>query len=544
MTASWLNDLGDRNPQLLRELRGRFQPRSVWATIGIVVVLQVLLGLFFMSLLPSDSGGYSAYCVGGISRPGCMADWPRWWRDLFRTLTYIIPYALYIPGSFALVNDISQETQKGTLNFLRLSPRSSQNILLGKLLGVPILGYFSLLLLLPLHLFAGLAGGVPLGFLASFYAGLLAWGALIFTGSMFAGFSGGTQRKVVGIGGTSALAIVVLIAIAGIPSINFINSITTWYDFGIDGLSFKPFSSSPFVPIKWAGLTINADRITPHIFLFANLAFLTYWLWRLLQRTFGKPTATTISKRQGYTIVTYAMCLSLGLVIGNAGAGGSSKAAFFQIALAASAAIYGAIPLIFLLSTPRQMLLDWSSGRQEIAIAQREQNMSPGKRRSEQIHDRLFGEKSPGFAAIFICAFIAFLLLSLLLPFTGENFSKAVLGLALSLTLVANYTVLVQLMLLLETPKRYVWAFGSLFCAIVIPSFCAVIPGLSLIAGYLTPGLWWGLTGQPRMFESMTGYGSEPLYVFALVAWGILMVLLVVQGLILRVRLRRLGRSL
>jgi hypothetical protein len=432
------------------------------------------------------------------------------------------------------VNDISQESQKGTLNFLRLSPRSSRNILLGKLIGVPILGYFSLFLLLPLHLVTGFYAGIPLGFLASFYSGLLAWGALIFTGSMFAGFSGGTQRKVIGIGGASGLAIVVLIAIAWIPAINFINSVTTWYKFGIEGLSLN----APLA-IKWAGVTINADRITPHIFLFANLAFLTYWLWRVLQRTFSKPTATTISKRQGYTIAVYALLFALGFAMTDLSAPLNKTAAtagLTKVAALASFAIYGSIPLIFLLSTPRQMLLDWSRGRQEIAIAQRAANMSPGKRRSEQIRDRVFGEKSPGFGAILICAFIAFNVVSLLLPFTGENFSKAVLGLALSLTLVANYTLLVQLMLLLETPKRYVWAFGSLIFAIVIPGFCAVIPGLNLLAGYFTPGLWGTLLYPlPRTDDSRI--------VFAFIAWGVLMVVVLVQGLILRDRLRQLSRS-
>jgi hypothetical protein len=533
MNANWLNELGDRNPQLLRELRGRFQPRSVLVTIGILTIGQILLVIFFNSLLPDVDSRYSSYCVGKF-RPGCVPDWPRWWGDLFKTLTYIIPYALYIPGAYALVNDISQESQKGTLNFLRLSPRSSRNILLGKLIGVPILGYFSLFLLLPLHLVTGFYAGIPLGFLASFYSGLLAWGALIFTGSMFAGFSGGTQRKVIGIGGASGLAIVVLIAIAWIPAINFINSVTTWYKFGIEGLSLN----APLA-IKWAGVTINADRITPHIFLFANLAFLTYWLWRVLQRTFSKPTATTISKRQGYTIAVYALLFALGFAMTDLSAPLNKTAAtagLTKVAALASFAIYGSIPLIFLLSTPRQMLLDWSRGRQEIAIAQRAANMSPGKRRSEQIRDRIFGEKSPGFGAILICAFIAFNVVSLLLPFTGENFSKAVLGLALSLTLVANYTLLVQLMLLLETPKRYVWAFGSLIFAIVIPGFCAVIPGLNLLAGYFTPGLWGTLLYPlPRTDDSRI--------VFAFIAWGVLMVVVLVQGLILRDRLRQLSRS-
>jgi hypothetical protein len=525
MNANWLNDLGDRNPQLLRELRGRFQPRSVLATIGIVVVLQVLLLLFFTAQLPAEDKGYSSYCLGAI-RAGCPIDWPDWWGDLFKTLTYIIPYALYIPGAFALVNDISQETQKGTLNFLRLSARSSQNILLGKLLGVPILGYFSLLLLLPLHFFAGFMGGIPLGFFVSFYLALFAWAGVLFTSSMFVGFSGAAQSRVIGIGGASGLAIVVLIAIAWIPSINYFNSITIWQKFGISGFSL------PIAPIHWFGWPINQDWLLAHLFLCVNLALVSYWLWRVLQRTFRKPTATALSKRQGYLIVTYALVLTLGLVWKVV----DRQTSLTPISGVASMTIGGMIPLIFTLSTPRQMLLDWLQGRREVAIAQRAANLSPGKRRSEQIRDCLFGDKSPGLTAIAICGLIAYLLISLLLPSTGKHFGKAVLGLALSFTLVANYAVLVQLMLLLETAKRYVWALGSVIFAIVVPGFCSVIPGLNLIAGYFTPGLWF-------LLNNLSTYSDDVGVFMAFAAWGFMLILLVGQSLILRDRLRRLGRS-
>jgi hypothetical protein len=533
MTANWLNALGDRNPQLLRELRGRFQPRSVLATIGIVGVLQILLLLFFISGLPGEGSRYSSYCIGGTYAVGCMTDWPRWWGDLCKTLTYIIPYALYVPGAYALVNDIAQETQKGTLNFLRLSPRSSQNILLGKFLGVPVLGYFSLLLLLPLHLISGVFSGMPIGFFVSFYLTLLAWGLLLFTGSMFAGFSGGAQTRVIGMGGASGLAIVVLIAIAWIPAINVLNQLLLWPEFLL-----QRGGIGRFIPIKWFSLTINQGWLVAHIFVFANIALLTYWLWRVLQRTFRKPTATVLSKRQGYAIVAYTLFLVLGFLVSNKDVSSSEGAGFVQLATLSSIAVYGSLPLIFMLSTPRQILLDWFRGQRELAIAQRAANLSPGKRRSAAIRDRIFGDKSPGVTAILICGVIAYLLISMLLPATLNRFGWAVLGMTLSMTLVANYAVLVQLMLLLETPKRYVWAFGSVICAIVLPGFCAAIPGLNLLAGYFTPGLWF------LLYDTSSYRSLQSSMFLAFVAWGLMMLLLVVQGLILRHQLRQLSRSL
>jgi hypothetical protein len=98
--------------------------------------------------------------------------------------------------------------------------------------------------------------------------------------------------------------------------------------------------------------------------------------------------------------------------------------------------------------------------------------------------------------------------------------------------------VLVQLMLLIDTPKPYVWAAGSLIFAIVLPGFCMAIPGLNLLAGYFTPGLWF------LLYEASFQRGLDPSMVLAFVAWGVMMVLLVVQGLILRDRLRRLSRSM
>jgi ABC-type transport system involved in multi-copper enzyme maturation permease subunit len=535
MNVNWLNDLGDRNPQLLRELRGRFQSRSIFATIGIVVIGQLLLLAFFAAMLPSEGNDYSSYCIFSPKSPKCVLNWPRWWGDLCRVLTQVMPYALYVPGAYALVNDIAQETQKGTLNFLRLSPRSSQNILLGKLLGVPILGYFSFLLLLPLHLISGLLGRVPIGTSISLYLTTLIWALLLFTASMFAGFSGGAQTRTLGISGASGIGAVALIAFAGVPAIGLVNVLFL----GRSGL--QETGAANMMVIRWFDLLINQNWLLSHLFVFGNIALLTYWLWRVLQRTFRKPTATVLSKRQGYAIVTYVLLLVLGFMVPGQMAvpwDDSVPVGFMQLSIVASIALYGSLPLIFTLSTPRQTVLDWFRGRQEIAIAQRAENMSPGKRRSEQIRDRVFGDKSPGVTAILICALIAYTLISLLLPTTGKAFGAAVLGLALSVTLVANYAVLVQLVLLGEMAKPYVWATGSVIFAIVLPGFCMAIPGLNLLAGYFTPGLWF------LLYAPFSGSGLNVALPLAFVAWGVMLVLLLVQGLILRDRLRRLARSL
>jgi ABC-type Na+ efflux pump permease subunit len=71
-------------------------------------------------------------------------------------------------------SDLGHEESRGILNFIRLSPQSPENILVGKLLGVPILLYVVAVLAVPLHLWAGLAAQISLIRILSFYGVLIA----------------------------------------------------------------------------------------------------------------------------------------------------------------------------------------------------------------------------------------------------------------------------------------------------------------------------------------------------------------------------------
>ena len=118
MSTDWINHIGNWNPQFLRECRGHLKPRSVIAAVGTSVLLQVLLIL-------SQTSVYNDIRISA--------------RNIFQILTWTLPYFLLVVGGYYLVNDLAQEEKRGTLNFIRLSPRPAKEILLGKLLGVPIL---------------------------------------------------------------------------------------------------------------------------------------------------------------------------------------------------------------------------------------------------------------------------------------------------------------------------------------------------------------------------------------------------------------------
>ncbi|MEO0868011.1 MAG: hypothetical protein AAFY17_06110, partial [Cyanobacteria bacterium J06642_11] len=52
MFATLIDRLGDRNPQLLRELKGRLNWRNILITVGLSLLAQLLVLLTFMSQLP------------------------------------------------------------------------------------------------------------------------------------------------------------------------------------------------------------------------------------------------------------------------------------------------------------------------------------------------------------------------------------------------------------------------------------------------------------------------------------------------------------
>lgn len=200
LKLDWLDTLGDRNPQLIRELKGRLKPLNIILAVSISVLGQFLLLKIFLARLPKRTRSNATslgvdpyylnvhhYCTGKriphgseYAHPGyircvydrlgnVVVDWQKWSWDLFIVLGIIGILSLLIAGTYLLINDLNQEKRKGTLIFICSSPRSHLNIAWGKILGVPILLYLAMLLAVPLHLGAGLAANVHIGLILSFY---------------------------------------------------------------------------------------------------------------------------------------------------------------------------------------------------------------------------------------------------------------------------------------------------------------------------------------------------------------------------------------
>ncbi|HEY9906475.1 MAG TPA: hypothetical protein V6D18_02555 [Thermosynechococcaceae cyanobacterium] len=134
LTTRLSKKLSEGNPQLWRELKARLKWQTVAATIA-----ASLLGQFILMTRFQESWSGKAYQQG-------------LYRAAFSTLFWVGLFLLVIGGSYWLVKDMAREEKRGTMDFLRLTPEPSEKILLGKLLGVPILLYLAIVLALPLHL--------------------------------------------------------------------------------------------------------------------------------------------------------------------------------------------------------------------------------------------------------------------------------------------------------------------------------------------------------------------------------------------------------
>lgn len=232
MIINLIDKLGDWNPQLFRELKGRFKRFNV--AIAVVISLVGQLGLFISQLpnLPGDK--YSLvgdYCrlrpsyqyktkqlieqdshlqiqldsylktqprlpdkvqelkaeiaqietkktefSNYLSKNFCptdQLDMQMWWREhwgyIFLSLSIIFIVTLLVAGTYLLINNLATEERRGTLNFIRLSPQSETSIFIGKILGVPSLIYLLVLTAVPLHFIAGRGANIATSHILSFW---------------------------------------------------------------------------------------------------------------------------------------------------------------------------------------------------------------------------------------------------------------------------------------------------------------------------------------------------------------------------------------
>ena len=493
-TTGWINRIGDWNPQFLRECRGHLRPRSVIAAVGSSLVLQVLI---FLPLL----------------RPTATMTAADHWLVVCQLLTWTIPYFLFVVGGYYLVNDLAQEEKRGTLNFIRLSPRPASGILLGKLLGVPILPYLIVLSLVPLHLWSMVQGGLPVIFFFSYYALLAATAFLCFSLALLMGVTSQLRPQ----------QTPVAIAFAGLglflfaPGFMVWNISTSWRRIG--NIS-ELFANDPmFSSVSWVYTSLTTDIIWAHGFTLINLAILARLVWSMLERLFHQPRTTLLSKRLSYLLTAYLNIVLWGF-FQNENATNWTTADAFAVLYMMN---FGLIMLLMLALTPhRQQLFDWLNYPRTSMAA------------------RLWADKSPAVTAVGV----NILLVSLLLVPTSVLAAQGVLPLAYLLLMPLSvalswliYATVTQLIFTTRVRTPALWAMGTIMMLILVPLIVLVL----LQTGDPPVPMWMALRtllGYPFYEYPQSGYLSA-------VAAGVGLQALILLGLLvmLQRRLSKLRRS-
>ena len=556
MTLNLLDQIGNWNPQLFREIKGRWKIGNMAIASAFSLGPQLLLFMYYRAQLPAalrNTEGaepiYNRFCVlkkTTDTKPGekCLTDtfgnlvidWQKWSVEIFIWLSISSVLVLLVAGTYMLVSDLDKEERRGTLNFIRLSPQSAKTIFLGKILGVPILLYLAAILAIPLHLYSGLAAQIPLNEILGFYMAVAASCSLFYSTAMLFGLTtswlGGFQPWL-----ASGIALFVFIistikltvtagdlgtfvSSIGILRYLIFGIITDKYAFGSLGIGIDK--------LQWFYLPIGKNIVSGMILSLSICGIGTYWMWQGWQRRFPNPTTTVFSKRQSYFAVICCQPIILGFAL-------QTK----SIAYAKDFPLLTLNLVMFLiviasLTSDRQSLYDWARYRQQIVPS--------GHKlwRRYPLLDLVWSEKSPAIVAIAINLLSSSLIVicgQILTHETKQRFDTNLFwGVIIGMNLILIYAAITQLFLFLKTRNQEIWAVGTICGAILLPP---VILSMLLLTSEKAPFFWLSSTFPVFWsFSSYVGSGTTIL-VSILSQWTVLVLL----NLKLRSQLKLAGES-
>jgi hypothetical protein len=399
----------------------------------------------------------------------------KWWQDhyeyLFLSLSTILIFILLLAGTYLLINDLTKESRRGTLNFIRLSPQTATNIFIGKLLGVPILIYLFIGTTVPLHIFAGLGAKISLGSILSFWAVLVSASILFYSISVlfslrthwFSGFQPWLGS------GLLLLFLTTTMHLSGLFN-TYSNFVTSWL------MLLSPFTALTYLfpalthtyynsglnQLQWFYLPIGANNVSFVAFTLVNYALCSFWVWQSIKRCFDNPNGTMLTKQQSYKLVFVFEMMILGFAVQQVRGGDNwQNVASVNFVLLSLYNLVLLLALVVMLSPHPQTLQDWARYRH--------QNNFGRQGFKSLLQDLVKGEKSPALMAIAINLLIAtipLLVAIVLLPMDTVNSDifhtigkiKLILAVALSFSLMMIYATISQMIMMLKNSKRVVWA--------------------------------------------------------------------------------------
>jgi hypothetical protein len=131
-----------RNPEFVRHARAELRSGRILTVAAITVTCMVLLGMIHWSHTSDDTHEFL--------------------RHYYLTLLWIQFIVLGVWCAATCGQSVARERELKTYDFLKTTRLTSSELMVGKLLGVPILGYFTIGCTLPVSIACGLLGGYGL----------------------------------------------------------------------------------------------------------------------------------------------------------------------------------------------------------------------------------------------------------------------------------------------------------------------------------------------------------------------------------------------
>ena len=199
------------NPEFVRHRRAELRPVRAITVGAVVLVVCVLLGLacwsFQQQLVEGLRRGVEYYGTDVWRQRLANAEQNLsrgTWLLFYKWLIGIQGAALTFWTLFSCAQSVSGERDRKTWDFQRVTRLTPAEILIGKLLGEPVLIYFAVLCAAPVTLIAGLAGGLSFGTVISVFAFLALTSLFLGLGGMWLSTLLESRTRAVGLIGALA----------------------------------------------------------------------------------------------------------------------------------------------------------------------------------------------------------------------------------------------------------------------------------------------------------------------------------------------------
>lgn len=255
------------NPEFIRHRRAELRATRAITVAAVVLLLCVLIGLACWS-----SQQHQLLNLQQAAEEYGTDAWKQRLETLqqnfgrhtslmfFRWLVGLQGVALTFWTLFSCAQSVSGERDRKTWDFQRITRLTSAEMLIGKLLGEPVLVYFAVLCAAPVTLISGLAGGLSLGAVLSIFVFLIAISMFLGLGGMWLSTLLESRARAVGLIGALALYGVTLgfynFRDSGLPGLAALSPLTGIMDAvgEREGLKISPVLFNH--PVPWLAMTL------------------------------------------------------------------------------------------------------------------------------------------------------------------------------------------------------------------------------------------------------------------------------------------------